>query len=130
MIKFQLKYFGLAILLFVVEVLIALYIDDSFIRPYFGDFLVVIFIYCFFKSFWNASVKSVAVSVLLFSYIVEVLQYFKIVKFLGLQELQLANIIIGNSFAWVDMLAYTLGILFVLFIERIPFTKRKERVMQ
>jgi DNA integrity scanning protein DisA with diadenylate cyclase activity len=126
MIKFQWKYFGLAILLFVVEVLIALYINDSFIRPYFGDFLVVILIYCFLKSFWNARVKTVAISVLLFSYFVEISQYFKIVKLLGLQNSKLANISIGNSFAWVDMLAYTLGILFVLFVEKIMAPKSKK----
>ncbi len=119
MFTFQRTYFTLTILLFVVEILIALFVKDSFVRPYVGDFLVVILIYCFLKSFWKAPVKIVAISVLLFSYLVELLQYFKIVKLLGLKNSRLANVIIGNSFAWSDMLAYALGIMLVVWIERI-----------
>ena len=125
MFTFQKTYFTLTIVLFVVEVLIALFVNDSFIRPYVGDFLVVILIYCFLKSFWNAPAKTVAISVLLFSYLVELLQYFKIVKLLGLQYSHVANVIIGNSFAWNDMLAYTLGIMLVVSVERIAVIKSR-----
>jgi len=116
-LKFNRQYFILAILLFVTEVLIAVYAHDSIIRPYGGDFLVVILIYCFVKSFVNTSVLLTAVCVLLFSYMVETLQYFHIVDRLGLQNSKLARILIGTSFAWVDLIAYTLGIAVVLFIE-------------
>ena len=118
MISFHLKYFLLAFSLFIVEVLIAAYVDDSIIRPYGGDFLVVILIYCFIKAFCNAPVKAVALSVLLFSYVIEILQYAGLVQLLGLQKSRLANIIIGNSFAWTDLLAYTLGIVFVIWMEK------------
>ena len=82
MFSFNPKYFLLTILLFVTEVLIAVYLHDGFIRPYFGDFLVVILIYCFVKSFANIPVIKTAVGVLLFSYFVEMTQYFKLVKWL------------------------------------------------
>ena len=98
MVSFNPKYFTLAIVLFIIEVLIAVYLNDSFIRPSVGDFLVVILIYCFVKTFWRAGVKTVALSVLVFSYVVEVLQYFKFVKLLGLQNSRLANVILGNTF--------------------------------
>jgi len=62
--------------------------------------------------------KQPAIAVLLFAYTVEVLQYFQLVKRLGLQHSRLANIVIGNSFAWSDMIAYTLGILLVVLAER------------
>ncbi|MCW3110657.1 MAG: hypothetical protein JWQ09_5163 [Segetibacter sp.] len=119
MLTFRWKYFTLAILLFIVEVVIAAYVNDSFVRPYFGDFLVVILIYCFVKAFCNAPVKTVALLVLVVAYAMEVLQYLKFVKHLGLGKSKLANIILGNSFAWSDLLAYTLGILFVLAIEKV-----------
>ena len=128
MLTFNLKYFGLAVLLFIVEVVIAVYINDTFVRPYFGDFLVVILLYCFVKSFCKAPVKAVALSVLLFAYMVEVLQYFKFVKHLGLEKSKLANVILGNSFAWNDLLAYTLGVLFVLLIEKMTLLSGGKKV--
>ncbi|MCW3112034.1 MAG: hypothetical protein JWR18_430 [Segetibacter sp.] len=124
MFTFQLRYFILAILLFVIEVLIAVFVDDNFIRPYFGDFLVVILLYCFLKSFWNISVKMTALFVLLFAFTIEVLQYLKFVKFVGLQDSKVANVVLGNSFAWSDIIAYTLGVLAVLAVEFLASTEK------
>ncbi|AEE48525.1 DUF2809 domain-containing protein [Haliscomenobacter hydrossis] len=115
--KLNLKYLVLTLLLFLTEVLIALYVDDGFIRPYLGDFLVVILIYCFVKSFLNTPVWPTALGVLAFSYAVETLQYFNIVEKLGLQHSRLARIVIGSSFEWLDLVAYTGGIILVLLIE-------------
>ncbi len=116
-LRFQKKYFLLGVFLFLIEVLIAVYIQDGFIRPYLGDFLVVILLYCLIKSFIDIPVLSLSISVLLFSYMVEILQYFNFVQLIGLEDSRLANIIIGNSFAWKDLLAYTFGILLVLWLE-------------
>ena len=126
MFSFNPKYFLLTILLFVTEVLIAVYLHDGFIRPYFGDFLVVILIYCFVKSFANIPVIKTAVGVLLFSYFVEMTQYFKLVKWLGLQHSKLAVVVLGNAFAWTDMVAYTLGIGAILFLEWLLQKKKSE----
>lgn len=117
MLRFHKKYFIAAILLFITEVLIAIFAHDQFIRPYFGDYLVVILIYCFLRSFINASPWKVALFTLIFSYIIETLQYFNFVNLVGLQHSRLANIIIGNSFAWTDILMYTLGIITIMGIE-------------
>lgn len=111
-------YLLLTIALFIIEVLIALFVRDKFIRPYIGDFLVVILIYCFFKSFLNISAVKLAVGVLLFSYAVEISQYFHFINMLGLQHSLLAKIILGNSYSWADMLVYTLGIMAVFVIEK------------
>jgi len=116
--KFNLRYFVYTVLLFVTEVLIALFVHDQFIRPYIGDFLVVILIYCFVKSFLNTPVVPTALGVLVFAYTVELLQYFRIVEVLGLQHSRAARIIIGSSFEWLDMLTYTLGILMVILVEK------------
>lgn len=108
----------LTLALFITEVLIALYMHDGFVRPYVGDFLVVILVYCFVCTFLQAPVVPVGIGVLLFAYIVEILQYFNMVKHLGLQHSRLANIVLGNHFEWGDMLAYTLGILSILLLQR------------
>ncbi len=116
--KFNPRYFVCTVLLFVTEVLIALFVHDQFIRPYVGDFLVVILIYCFVKSFLNIPVVPTALGVLVFAYTVELLQYFRIVEVLGLQHSRAARIIIGSAFEWRDMLAYTMGILTVVLVEK------------
>ena len=50
MLTFRKTYFILSILLFIIEVLIALFAHDEFIRPYVGDLLVVVLLYCLVKS--------------------------------------------------------------------------------
>jgi hypothetical protein len=118
MLTFNKKYFLLTVFLFIVEVLIALFVRDAIIRPYVGDVLVVILIYCFIKTFFNWPVVPVAIGVLLFAFAVEALQYFKVVELLGLQDSKLARIVIGTSFAWLDMLTYVIGIAAVILIEK------------
>ena len=118
MITFNKTYFGFTILIFVVEVLIALFVRDNFIRPYFGDVLVVILIYCFIRSFLRLSVIPVAIFVWLFSFTIEFLQYIKIVDKLGLQKFRIARTVLGTSFSWMDLLAYVAGIAIVLVVEK------------
>ncbi len=91
--------------------------NDKIIRPYGGDFLVVILLYCLIKSILIADSNRTALFVLVFAYVIETLQYFNIVGILGLGHYTLANVIIGTSFAWLDMIAYTLGVLTVLIAE-------------
>lgn len=118
LLRFNRHYFVLAILLFIIEVCIALFVHDTIIRPYGGDLLVVILLYCILRSFANIPVLPAAISVLVFSYIIEILQYFTIVDRIGLQNSKLARIVIGSSFEWIDLVAYTVGILLVLLLEK------------
>lgn len=114
----------LTVLLFGIEILIAKFAHDQIIRPYIGDLLVVMLIYCFVKSFLNTAVLPAALSVLVFAYAIETLQYFNIVERLGLGNSKIARIVIGTSFEWIDLVAYTLGIGLVLFLEN-SIGKRK-----
>jgi hypothetical protein len=118
MLTFNKNYFGFTILLFFIEVFIALYINDSFIRPYLGDVLVVILIYCFLKSFLKLPVLIVAIFVLAFSFTIEFLQFLNIVEKLGLEKSKIARTVIGTSFSWIDLLTYIIGITIVLIIEK------------
>lgn len=123
MLKFNKYYFLLTILLFLTEVLIALYVHDRFVRPYVGDVLVVILIYTFIKSFVKLPVLPVALFVLAFSFTIEVLQYFKVVELLGLGHSAIARTVIGTSFAWIDLVAYTAGFVIVLLVEKYGLRK-------
>jgi len=119
MLTFNIRYFVLTIILLLVEVLIGVYVHDAFIRPHFGDFLVVILLYCFVKSFVKAPVLPLALAVLLFSFVIETLQYFHFISFLGLQDSTLARMVLGSSFAWSDLVAYTLGIVVIMIAEKV-----------
>ena len=116
-LKFNRPYFVLAILLFGIEILIAKFAHDQIIRPYIGDLLVVILIYCFVKSFLDTPYLNTALAVLVFSYAVETLQYFHVINWLGLENSNFARIIIGTYFAWIDLIVYTIGIAIVISLE-------------
>ena len=118
MITFNKNYFGLATLVFGIEVLIALYVTDTVVRPYLGDVLVVILIYCFLKSFLKLPVLTVALFVLALSFAIEFLQFLNIVEKLGLENSKVARTVIGTSFSWTDLLAYIIGIAIVLLTEK------------
>ncbi|GFD92215.1 hypothetical protein KUL156_41680 [Alteromonas sp. KUL156] len=91
---------------------------SGFIRHTFGDFLVVILLFYLVKAFFNLSNKTVAVSVLIFAYIVEFLQLTPLLEFLGLENNRLAVIVFGATFSIGDLVAYTLGIVTVLLLEK------------
>jgi hypothetical protein len=125
MLTFRKHYFLITVLLFVTELLIATFLHDKIIRPYFGDFLVVILIYCFLRSFLKVSIVKAAIAPLIFAYLIEFMQYLNLIQKLGLQNSKMANLVLGNLFQWIDLLAYTLGIVLVLLIERMESPKIK-----
>jgi len=117
-LKFRSGYLIFGLILFTVEICIAKFFDKGFIRNTMGDFLVVILVYCFIRAFFSLSVLATGIFTLLFAYTIEILQYFKIVEILGLSDSRFFRVIIGTSFEWADILAYTLGIGLVFLIEK------------
>jgi hypothetical protein len=99
----------------IIEILIALFVRDSFIRPYGGDILVTILICCFMRMIFMGKIQLLPLWVFLFAVTVEVLQYFDIVSLLGLGDIKFFVILIGNSFSFVDIICYAVGcVLFYL----------------
>lgn len=119
MFTFRKRYFAVTAILLFVEILIAVFIHDDFIRPYLGDFLVVILMYCFVRSFFWISSRKAAALVLVFACLVEVSQYFHFISYFGWQNSAFARAIFGSSFAWRDIGAYILGVFAAIFFERI-----------
>lgn len=113
------NYLAWSLLLIGVEIFIGARMHDRIIRPYGGDYLVVILLYCLVRSFVEMPVLTTAVSVLIFSYLVEVSQYFHLADHLGLRVPSLARTLLGTYFTWIDMGVYTLGIMTVLAAEKI-----------
>jgi hypothetical protein len=73
--------------------------------------------YCFLKSFIDSGVSLTVIAVLLFSFLIEVLQYLNFVERIGLGDSEMARTLIGTSFAWMDIMAYTTGALAILWFE-------------
>lgn len=104
----------LALLLFTIELLIGTQLDDAFVRPFIGDLLVVMLIYCLLRTLLVIPCYPLAVGVLLFAISVETGQYFHLADRLGLGHIPLARIIIGSTFDPKDLLAYLLGTVLIM----------------
>lgn len=119
MLRFNARYCWLALGLLLTEILIALWVRDGVVRPYGGDFLATIFVYCLLRGVARARVGPALTAALLLSYLIEGLQYLEVLSRLGWQHSRVLRVVLGSHFAWGDMLAYTLGAAAVLAIERL-----------
>ena len=117
MVCFRKSYFLIACGLLLLEVLIALYMHDRFVRPYAGDFLATILMYCLLRGVVRASVGQLAATALAISYLIEGLQYFNLLDRLDWHS-RAARIIFGSHFEWSDIIAYTLGMGLMLTMEQ------------
>ncbi|MDX1543269.1 MAG: DUF2809 domain-containing protein [Christiangramia sp.] len=113
----RLNYFLGFLVLLAIEILIAKFVRDDFIRPYGGDFLAVILIYCFLMAISKISVTNGLLIVLIFSFAVEFFQIINIVKLMQYQPPEPVMIVLGSSFSPWDLLAYSLGIICIAAIE-------------
>jgi len=116
--QFNFKYFLAFCLLLIIEICIALFINDTLIRPFIGDILVVILIYCFARIFIKNNYLKVIIAVLLFAYLVEIIQATSFIDWIGLSDHKIAKIILGTTFDWKDILAYTIGGILILIFEK------------
>jgi hypothetical protein len=123
--KFKVTYALAFCILLVIEVCIALYVDDQIIRPFIGDLLVVILIYCFVRAFTKFPYLKVIIGVLLFAYIVEAIQATSFIDWVGLSDNKVAKIVLGSTFDWGDLLAYSIGAVLILIFENSKTYPRK-----
>lgn len=122
-LTFNKKYFIAFLLLFLTEVAIAYFLKSGFIRHTVGDFLVVILMYCFLRSFVKMNPFILAGITLSIAYFIEFLQMTTFLEVLGWEHNRWANLIFGNSFSVQDLVAYTLGVAVVYYIDQRTFLK-------
>lgn len=111
------RYLAAFIIIFMVEAWIALYVRDRFIRPYIGDMLVVVLVYCLVRTVFPGGIRRLPLYIFLFASGVELLQYFHLVDLLGLQGYTAARIILGSVFDWKDIACYGAGCLLLQIFE-------------
>ena len=105
----RLPYVIAFILLLLVEIYIGLFVRDRFIRPYFGDVLVTALLCCLVRAVYPKGVRLLSLYVFAFSVVVEVTQYFDLVKLLGWENNTFLSVIMGRSFSWKDIVCYAVG---------------------
>ena len=118
-IQFNKIYLLITALLFGIEVWIATVLKSGFIRHTFGDYLVVILLYCFIRGITDLSIKTSAFIVLIIAYSIETLQYFNVLALLNLENNTIAKLLLGSTFHIGDLIAYSLGVITVILIEKI-----------
>lgn len=107
--KLRITYILIFILLFTIEVSIALFVHDNFVRPFIGDVLVVMLVCAFLRIFVPEKVKLMPVFATLFAVLIETLQYFDFVKLLGLENNPIISTALGRTFDIRDIICYIIG---------------------
>ena len=107
-----------SIALLAILILIALFVRDSFVRPFLGDVLAVLWVHLCIRAVLNVRHTIAACVALGIAFTLECAQYFALLDVLGLRGFPPARIILGATFDPLDLLAYALGFILILAIER------------
>ncbi|WP_310605068.1 ribosomal maturation YjgA family protein [Anaerosporobacter sp.] len=109
------------------EVMIALFVNDEWIRPYVGDVLVVIAIYTFVRIFIPHRCVALPMIILFFACLVEALQYINIVDKIGLGDVKFFRVLIGTVGDPKDIICYAVGCILLIIYEMIRVRIDKNR---
>lgn len=106
----RLRYGIIALLLFLVELIIAIEVPHtSFVRSSLGDVLVVVFLYALALSMRDFDRPRLAAAVFVFACFIELCQYFRLAQTLGLRPNGVLWIVIGSTATWGDVGCYFIG---------------------
>lgn len=104
------------------EFTIAYFHFNPFIRGFLGDVLVMLLLYSFLKIFIKNNVFNIAISVLGFAFLVELLQFLKLSEILKIKS-KIILTVLGSVFDVWDLVAYFIGFLLILLIEKLLHKK-------
>lgn len=116
--KKRIPYIIAAALLLAVEIIIGVFVRDSFIRPYVGDVLVTTLLCCMARCVFPNKPKLLALWIFIFSAGVELLQLADLDEILGLEG-TIAGIILGSTFDIKDIFCYLCGCIIFFLAEKI-----------
>ncbi|WP_410005974.1 DUF2809 domain-containing protein [Aequorivita nionensis] len=112
------RYFSAFLILLLIEFTIAYFHFNPFIRGFLGDVLVMLLLYSFLKIFIKNNVFNIAISVLGFAFLVELLQFLKLSEILKIKS-KIILTVLGSVFDVWDLVAYFIGFLLILLIEKL-----------
>jgi len=105
------------LLLLAAEVAIAIFEFHEFVRGFIGDVLVIPLLYSFFRVFFKTKTWRIASLTLGIAMLIEVLQIFDIYTKFNLEN-KFLKIVLGSTFDFWDILAYSIGFLLILIFEK------------
>ena len=112
------RYAAAALILLAVEVFIALFVHDAFVRPYGGDILVTVWLCCVLRAVVPGRIPYLPLRVFLFSAAVEGMQAMGIAAWIPASWTVL-RVIVGSVFSVWDLVCYTVGCLLFFFAEHL-----------
>lgn len=112
------------LLLLGTEVFIALFVRDDFIRPYLGDVLAVITVYCGGRVIFPQRMKWLSAAVMALALCVELIQLTDLAALFG--EGSFMAVLLGATFDVHDLLCYGAGGIVCIICDIILFRRRKE----
>lgn len=98
-----------ALAVLAIEVLIALFVRDRFVRPLLGDTLAVLLVYLALRAATPLGVIPAAAIALCIAVAIEFGQLFGLRQMLGLEHSELARVVLGSGFDPRDFTAYGAG---------------------
>ena len=107
------------------EIVIALFVNDAFVRPYVGDMLVTLLLCCLCRVIIPDKVRLLPVYVFIFAAGVEIGQYFDLVALLGFEENRILSIALGRTFSWLDLVCYAIGCVAAFLLDQIIIRRSK-----
>lgn len=122
----RLIYATIFCVLMIMEICIALFVHDAFVRPYVGDMLVTLLLCCMARVVFLEKMRLLPLFVFLFAACVEVGQYFDLVGLLGLSDNRFISIALGRTFSWMDIVCYAVGCAAAFGLDRIMNDQKKE----
>lgn len=114
----RLLHLVLFLLLLSIEALIALFVHDSFVRPYMGDVLAVAVVYFFLRILIPEKFPWLPAAVFVFAVLVEFSQYLCLAGRLGITN-PVLRILLGSVYDSKDIVCYGVGCILLAGYERI-----------
>lgn len=108
-----------------IEVCIALFVHDSFVRPYIGDVLAVVTVYCGARIVFPQRFRWLSAAVLALAVCVELVQLTELSSLFG--EGSFMAILLGSTFDVHDLLCYAVGGIVCLVCDILIFIRRKAK---
>ncbi len=113
------------VMVFVTEVVIALFVHDRLIRPYIGDVLALILVYLAIRAATPWAVVPAVGCALAFAVGLELSQLFHLGERLGLAGTTFGVFVLGGAYDVKDLVCYGLGAGIVVVAE----TVRQQRIL-
>jgi hypothetical protein len=126
----RLPYAAAAAALFALETAIALFVDDRVVRPFVGDSLAVILVYCALRAVMPLGRGMALALALATAFAVEFGQLFGVLDLLGLRGNPVARVVLGTGFDPMDFIAYAAGASCVLAAGAISSFRGQQRSLR